>query len=136
MASSINDLKTVLRENLASRGVMQEIKSKIRAEAFHALEDEQCAPPREVSDSNILINELIREYLEFNGYQHTQSVFIRESGSSITPTVDRHSLADQLHVKDSSSSSKVPLLYGILASSDKLNDPESNTQIVLYKKKK
>lgn len=32
--------------------------------------------PRE----NAVINELIREYLEFNGYHHTLSVFLPESG--------------------------------------------------------
>jgi lisH domain-containing protein FOPNL len=33
-----------------------------------------------LSNTNLVLNELIREYLEFNNYKHTQSVFIPETG--------------------------------------------------------
>ena len=100
-----------LKVTLANRGVLDDIKARIRAEVFSAIESQTVPfppcppcpidprsptpllgrskpaltlapqderkpePPREV----FLINELIREYLEFQGYSHTLSVFLPES---------------------------------------------------------
>lgn len=62
-----------VRETLESRGVLGQLKARIRAEVFSALDDQQ-EPRPALSHENLLINELIREYLEFNKYRYTASV--------------------------------------------------------------
>lgn len=62
-----------LRETLESRGVLGQLKARIRAEVFSALDDQR-EPRPPLSHENLIINELIREYLEFNKYRYTASV--------------------------------------------------------------
>lgn len=62
-----------VRETLESRGVLGQLKARIRAEVFSALDDQR-EPRPPLSHENLLINELIREYLEFNKYRYTASV--------------------------------------------------------------
>lgn len=38
--------------------------------------DGQEVPKPKLSNENLIVNELIREYLEYNGYRHTLSVFL------------------------------------------------------------
>lgn len=73
--SIFNNLSSLpaLRESLESRGVLGQLKARIRAEVFNALDD-QSEPRPALSHDNLLINELIREYLEFNKYRYTASV--------------------------------------------------------------
>lgn len=52
------------------------MKAKLRAEIFEILEDNSYEKPR-ISQENLLINELIREYLEFNHYKYSKSVFLK-----------------------------------------------------------
>lgn len=64
-----------MRETLERRGVLGQLKARIRAEVFGALDDQREQRPP-LSHENLIINELIREYLEFNKYRHTASVLI------------------------------------------------------------
>ena len=50
------------------------MKAYMRAEVFQALERENTERKPKQSNENLLINELIKEYLEFNSYKHTASV--------------------------------------------------------------
>lgn len=60
---------------MEKRGVLGHLKARIRAEVFNALDDDH-EPRPSLSHENLLINELIREYLEFNKYKFTASVLI------------------------------------------------------------
>ncbi|KAL3995987.1 heterogeneous nuclear ribonucleoprotein F/H [Sarotherodon galilaeus] len=71
--ATITELKCALRETLESRGVLGQLKARIRAEVFSALDDQR-EPRPPLSHENLIINELIREYLEFNKYRYTASV--------------------------------------------------------------
>ena len=62
-----------MKESLENRGSLNQIKARIRAEVFNVLDDRTEARPA-LSNENVLINELIREYLEFNKYKYTASV--------------------------------------------------------------
>ena len=73
--ATIDELKDALRETLESKGVLGELKSRVRAEIFAALQDQDTPPPR-LCNENLIINELFREYLEYNCYLNTLSVFI------------------------------------------------------------
>lgn len=66
----------VLNEALENKGVANELKSKLRAEVFSILEDNSNEKPI-ISQENLLINELIREYMDFNHYKYSKSVFLK-----------------------------------------------------------
>ena len=57
-------------ESLERRGVLNSIQGKIRAEIFNALDDKAVVKPKPSNDT-ILLNELIREYLEYNHYNYS-----------------------------------------------------------------
>ena len=57
--------KTVLEDSLEKRGRLNQIRAKIRSEIFSSLEDNNDQIPK-LPHENLLINEIIREYLEFN----------------------------------------------------------------------
>ncbi|XP_068886144.1 centrosomal protein 20 isoform X4 [Aphelocoma coerulescens] len=113
-----------LKDTLEKRGALAQIRARIRAEVFNALDD-QSEPRPTLSRENLLINELIREYLQYNKYKYTASVltavlrisgiFFPESGQPEVP-LDREFLAKELNiVEDASGKSVRPLLYGILS---------------------
>ena len=109
--ASLDDLKSVLKETLEQRGVLGEIKSKIRAEIFTALDNDTIGKPK-LSNENLIINEMIREYLEYNKYYNSLSVLTTETGQPEQPAFDR----EYLHKKFSMKTSKgdMPLLYEII----------------------
>ncbi|XP_077055678.1 centrosomal protein 20 isoform X1 [Siphateles boraxobius] len=110
--ATITELKSALKETLEARGVLGQLKARIRAEVFSALDD-QNTPRPPLSHENLLINELIREYLEFNKYRYTASVLTAESGQPEVP-LDRQFIANELNVAEDSSAKAVPLMYGLL----------------------
>ena len=63
----------MVKDTLENRGVLGQIKARLRAEVFSALDD-QSEPRPALSNENLLINELIREYLEYNSYKYSSSV--------------------------------------------------------------
>ena len=108
----MNDLTSVIKETLENGGVLSDLRGRVRAEIFRALEDTSLERPKLPSE-NLLINELIREYLAFNNYQNTLSVLMQESRQPHQP-LDRNFLCSELHVK-SHSTPDTPLLYGIVS---------------------
>lgn len=109
--SNIDDLKDVLKQTLEDRGVLSEIRAKIRSEIFNTLNDKPKSKP-ELSNENLIINELIREYLIFNNYTHALSVFVPETGQPERPPFDRAYLAKKLKILEDKQSRELPLLYG------------------------
>lgn len=110
--SNLEDMKSVLKETLEKRGVLGQLKARIRAEIFQALDDESETKPR-LSHENMLINELIREYLIFNNYKYSESVFTAEAGQPRT-SLDRAFLCNELNISQVGESQNVPLLYSML----------------------
>jgi lisH domain-containing protein FOPNL len=86
--ASLEELKAVLKDTLDKKGVLSKIKAEIRAEIFTAL-DSDTVPKPKLSNENMLINELIREYLHYNHYNHALSVFLHESGQPTEPPFDK-----------------------------------------------
>jgi hypothetical protein len=63
----------------------------------------------------MIINEMIREYLEYNRYYNTSSVLIAESGQPVEPPFDKEYLHKKFSIAPSSKGSKdVPLLYELI----------------------
>ncbi|XP_012861008.1 centrosomal protein 20 isoform X4 [Echinops telfairi] len=94
--ATVAELKAVLKDTLEKKGVLGHLKARIRAEVFKALDDER-EPRPPLSHENLLINELIREYLEFNKYKYTSSVLVAESGQPVVP-LDRQFLIHELNL--------------------------------------
>ncbi|XP_072275077.1 centrosomal protein 20 isoform X3 [Pyxicephalus adspersus] len=111
--ATVSDLKAVLTDTLEKRGVIGQVKAHIRAEVFAALDDQSEARPV-LSHENLLINEMIREYLDFNRYKYTSSVLTAETGLSDIP-LDRNFLARELNLVEDANAQSVPILYGILS---------------------
>jgi lisH domain-containing protein FOPNL len=61
--SNINELKDALKETLESRGKLNEIRAMLRSSIFEAIETDDKPKPK-LTDENLIINELIREYLK------------------------------------------------------------------------
>ncbi|XP_001374877.1 centrosomal protein 20 isoform X1 [Monodelphis domestica] len=111
--ATVAELKAVLKDTLEKRGVLGHLRAKIRAEVFNALDDQGEKPPP-LSHENLLINELIREYLEFNKYKYSASVLAAESGQPAMP-LERQFLIKELNIFEDSNAKTVPLLYGIIS---------------------
>lgn len=66
------------------------------------------------SDEVLLINELVREYLEWNGYLYTVSVMSSEAAMPATKRL-RAELCAEVGVRDDEKSSALPLLSNIIS---------------------
>lgn len=113
MTATLDELKEALIETLDNRGVLGQVKAKVRAEIFAALDDEQIPRPQ-LPRENVIINELIREYLEYNGYHHTLSVLLPESGHPEEHQFNRQFLAGELRLQDNERSGSLPLIYSLV----------------------
>eukprot|EP00933_Yihiella_yeosuensis_P042594 TRINITY_DN37213_c0_g1_i1.p1 TRINITY_DN37213_c0_g1~~TRINITY_DN37213_c0_g1_i1.p1 ORF type:complete len:180 (+),score=52.11 TRINITY_DN37213_c0_g1_i1:82-621(+) len=113
MTASMDELKQALVQTLEARGALGQVKAKVRAEIFSALDDEQVQRPQ-LPRENVIINELIREYLEYNGYHHSLSVLLPESGHPEERQFDRRFLAAELKLQEDERSRSQPLLYSLV----------------------
>ena len=59
--ATVEELKDVLRETLENRGALGNVRAHLRAEVSNALEDRTGLKRPDISNENLIINELIRE---------------------------------------------------------------------------
>ena len=76
----------------------------------------------------MILNELIRDYLLFNGYSHTLAVFLPETGQPTPPPFDRNYIAKKLRVVEDQGSRELPLIYGLTFGAKKLLQEEKSGQ--------
>ncbi|KAK7202038.1 LisH domain-containing protein FOPNL [Novymonas esmeraldas] len=116
--SSQESLKAAMRESLEVNGTISHIKAELRAAIFERLSDvtaggdaaaSMTTPP--VPPENMVVNELIKEYLTYNGLEHTLAVFQLEARSPDSQ-LPRRVLASELNMAAAPSS--IPLLYAML----------------------
>ena len=74
--ATVEELKDVLRETLENRGALGNVRAHLRAEVSNALEDRTGLKRPDISNENLIINELIREYLVFNRYRSSSPVML------------------------------------------------------------
>lgn len=108
--ATIDELKKLIQDTLEQRGVINDLKAKIRSEVFNSLEDKTIKKP-ELSNENLIINELIREYFRFNKYKYAESVLVAESGHPTVP-LDREFLSQELNAR--AESKELPLIYSLV----------------------
>mmetsp|Transcript_8679 Transcript_8679/g.22453 ORF Transcript_8679/g.22453 Transcript_8679/m.22453 type:complete len:139 (-) Transcript_8679:105-521(-) len=107
------ELATALKGSLERSGVLDGLRARLRAEVFGVISQGEPAPPR-MTRHQLLINELIREYMSFHKLGHSESVFVPETGSDAEP-LSRQYITEELNLKETAHSAKVPLLYGIIS---------------------
>mmetsp|Transcript_38935 Transcript_38935/g.34486 ORF Transcript_38935/g.34486 Transcript_38935/m.34486 type:complete len:126 (-) Transcript_38935:66-443(-) len=120
----MDNLSQAVKQVLEEKGVLSELKAKIRAEIFESLQigKELGVDDKENQENDIkmnrlkwnkqelVINELIKEYMVFHGLQHSLSVFSSETNhTNKTKKVDIHN--ELGYTKDDKNSS--PLIYDI-----------------------
>ena len=110
--TSVEELKNALKETLEQKGVLNQIRAMMRQSIFEAIQSDD-KPQKQLSNENLIINELIKEYLQYNNYLHSLSVFQAETGQPKNK-LDREFIANQLNIIESNSSRQVPLLYSII----------------------
>ena len=118
------DTKEVLREALNANGELERIKAQLRAAVFHALDasspDTKATPPP--TPENTIINEMVREYLVFNGFEHTLAVFKAEARLPKT-AIPRNIIATEVGLPAAPAS--VPLLYAVVEEGKLCNATET-----------
>ncbi|KAG1666293.1 hypothetical protein FOA52_004774 [Chlamydomonas sp. UWO 241] len=114
---SVDELREALRDNLDRSGRLNTLKAKLRASIYSAISGSDLTDAPEPSSENLVINELIREYLTFNNYRETLSVFVPETGQPAMKPFDRSFLTQHLNMPlDGPNSKQLPLLYSMVAS--------------------
>eukprot|EP00045_Choanoeca_perplexa_P003429 m.31127 g.31127 ORF g.31127 m.31127 type:complete len:122 (-) comp12036_c0_seq1:135-500(-) len=101
-----------MQERLEETGAKGRIVANIRAELLQAVTEEQPKPPS-LNGDNVIINELIREYLAYNNYKQTEDVLVAESGQP-QERLHREFVTAELNLDDTTPSRQLPLLYGII----------------------
>ncbi|CAM1154553.1 FOPNL (predicted) [Pycnogonum litorale] len=125
MSAGGQHLSEVLKDMLEKRGIVDELKARIRSELVKCLDDKQAAR-LELCKENIIINALIQEYLDYNNYKHTSDILSVESGQTSTK-IPREFLESELNVRIDKASSSVPLLYSIISHHrNKVSSPKSS----------
>jgi len=119
------DLIDAVTEALKRKGVYNKIKSSIRTEVYHVLEDKKTFAPEKPNDV-YLASELIREFMMKFKLSNSLSVFCEEFGQPVVMNVDRELLGGELGLNTLDSNTRVPLLISLIQhlvdlKSEKLN---------------
>nr|CAG4717002.1 unnamed protein product [Naegleria fowleri] len=150
---SLEEIKDVLKDNLEKRGVLNKIRANLRAEIFKAFEQsedpantslsepqaefwlkkEQLRP--QPSEMQFLINELIIEYLEYNHFDYSASVFKKECNQP-EERFDHRFLAHELNLRttyeeieeEEEHQETIPLLFKIIHKlrNENINEKRAN----------
>ena len=118
--SSIEELKTSLKETMIKRGILNKIKAEMRQEIYDALDNDDNPKPK-LTRENFIINELIKEYFNYNDYNYSSKVFQSETGQ-IKNNLNRNELAKELNIIEGENNKNKPLLYSIFSGLKNHND--------------
>jgi lisH domain-containing protein FOPNL len=73
--STFEDLRSTMKQTLENNGSLDRTRAKIRADIFAELQNPDQPKPR-IPYENLLINELILEYLNYNNHNYAALVVI------------------------------------------------------------
>ncbi|KAL0279283.1 UNVERIFIED_CONTAM: hypothetical protein PYX00_000878 [Menopon gallinae] len=123
--SSENDLVTAIKESLENDGSLRRLRAEMRTKVISILNGETHFTPPQQPKEALIINELIREYLNWCGFKYAKSVFIQESGLNFEP-LTRSQILEELGLRDTDESSKLSVLHGIISTFKEQFTNESN----------
>ncbi|KAJ1502806.1 hypothetical protein HMI54_014579 [Coelomomyces lativittatus] len=121
--NNTENLENALIESLTQKGILQNLISELRKSIVECLQASSTKKALPLSKENEMINALICEYLEYNGYVCTKSVLLTESNHS-SPVSSRKELERELHVTVDGEESIIPLLYYMV-----FNEPAKKTSV-------
>ena len=119
------ELFEAVEEVLKEKGVLDQLTCQVRAEILQVLKtsfatqktaskEKKNEIPSASSSSNFIVNELIKEYLDYNGYQTTADILAIESNLP-KKRITRVELETSLKVHSGPNAKQVPLLYSIVS---------------------
>ena len=117
MSTSEKEFAEAVKESLAERGVLNKLSGEIRTQVLQILKNEEKSDPeRQVlkTSENFVINELIKEYLDWNNLIQTRTVLVLETGHP-NESLSRSQLEEALNVQTGANAQQVPLLYSLVA---------------------
>lgn len=122
---SIEKLKSSLKESLINKGILNEIKAHMRQEIYNILDndndnDDINQKPK-LTKENIIINELIKEYFNFNGFKFSSNVLQSEVGQT-NNNLNRNDIIRELNIIENENNKNKPILYNILSGLQNKND--------------
>ena len=108
---STTELTEAIYESLNRKGVLNQIKAKIRAEIYSTIEDKTAPSPSKPQEM-YLASEIIREFMMSTKLDSSLSVFNEELGQPSEMTVDREFVGAELgfNLIDERGTDRVPLL--------------------------
>lgn len=87
------ELKNVLKEKLSSNGTLESLEGTLRARLFSCICPEPLKSVPPPAKETLLINELIRDYLKWNGYLGALAVLNAGNEFITSHTRDKRSKA-------------------------------------------
>lgn len=121
---SMEKLKSSLKESLINKGILNEIKANMRQEIYNILDndnDNDINQKPKLTKENIIINELIKEYFNFNGYKFSSNVLQSEVGQT-NNNLNRNDIIRELNIIENENNKNKPILYNILSGLQNKND--------------
>ena len=114
--ASEKDLCQTVTQSLRENGFLNKMSAEVRKEILDVLKNEQqnhqSSPA--LSTENFIINELIKEYLEWNNLNQTSDVLSLESGQP-KQRVSRADLENTINIQSGENATRIPLLYSIIS---------------------
>ena len=111
--SSLDELKTSLKETLIKGGLLNKIKAQMRQGIFNIIDNDNNQKPN-LTKENFIINELIKEYLIYNNYTFSLNVFQSETGQT-NNDFDRNKIAKELNIIEGDNNKNKPVFYSIMS---------------------
>lgn len=106
MTASADELREALRSSLEQRGVLGDMRARLRAEIFKAIDTNDDTPQR-MPIETVVACDVFRDFLRFAGYSQTLSVF--EAEAALGDELTREALARDLGVVDD-----MPVVYSLV----------------------
>eukprot|EP01138_Halocafeteria_seosinensis_P000233 gb/GECG01000239.1/.p1 GENE.gb/GECG01000239.1/~~gb/GECG01000239.1/.p1 ORF type:complete len:422 (+),score=53.69 gb/GECG01000239.1/:1-1266(+) len=115
--TTVDELEDAMYSALERNGVLDKLKSTLRAEIFEAMDDKDLPPAPEKPHDTELADELFREYLSWHDYRGTLSVFDSETGRKEQDKqgLSREYMTETLGIQDTARSRRLPLMYIVLS---------------------
>ena len=113
-----------MKESLINKGILNEIKAHMRQEIYNILDndnDNDINQKPKLTKENIIINELIKEYFNFNGFKFSSNVLQSEVGQT-NNNLNRNDIIRELNIIENENNKNKPILYNILSGLQNKND--------------
>ena len=113
-----------MKESLINKGILNEIKAHMRQEIYNILDndnDNDINQKPKLTKENIIINELIKEYFNFNGFKFSSNVLQSEVGQT-NNNLNRNDIIRELNIIENENNKNKPILYTILSGLQNKND--------------